>query len=305
MAAPPGTRNAPAGDRGASNEPAGRLIQREDSEGLGERQAARTIRNGAAPKLHFAPVPARAFGDEKLTKLHLRVLGVIAMHDRMSGNRNKGQGCLAGNVRLAAMCGCNLTNLSTALTELSEYIEREPHPLNKKLRVYRVLYNDEDEAFIKRARAENALPVGKSSASPDDLPTGKRSSSNALPHGKRSAEDALPESGTIVCPTEKKEMQDQGDEPLQYIPRSGEDIPPKRERDLAEARGSRIWSTESIGAELAKCERHLKAGLSAQHLDRMRCRLEEITVQAELGTPDHQRASQLLEDVLDQLMHAA
>ncbi|GAG18887.1 unnamed protein product, partial [marine sediment metagenome] len=52
-------------------------------------------------RVFFAALPARAIGDARLTGLHLKALGAIATHDRISGQRKKGQGCWAGNKRLA------------------------------------------------------------------------------------------------------------------------------------------------------------------------------------------------------------
>lgn len=123
----------------------------------------------------FAPLPARAIGDPRLSALHLRALGAIAMHDRLGRNR---QGCWAGNKRLAEMIGCDYTRLSAALTNLATwgYIEREPHPLNKRMRVFRVLYTDDDWRMMKGAEADKGLPDGKEldrQNAADSLPNGK------------------------------------------------------------------------------------------------------------------------------------
>src|SRR5690349_1959535 len=97
---------------------------------------------GMTTKLCFAPLPARAIGDQRLTKLHFRVLGAIAFHDRMSDPRKAGQGCWASNRTLSSECGCNYTNLSTAISELAGwgYIKRDSRPLDKRRRIYRVIY---------------------------------------------------------------------------------------------------------------------------------------------------------------------
>ena len=69
------------------------------------------------------------------------------MHDRMSTSRGTGQGCWASNATLATKCGINYTNLSTVVTDLARwgYLIRESHPLNKRLRIYRVIYEVEEE----------------------------------------------------------------------------------------------------------------------------------------------------------------
>jgi DNA-binding MarR family transcriptional regulator len=94
-------------------------------------------------RIYFAPLPMRAIGDAQLSALDVRVLACLAVHDRMSGVTGKGQGAWASNEKLAGMIGCHYTRLSSSITRLARlgYLEREQHPLNKRLRVYRVLYN--------------------------------------------------------------------------------------------------------------------------------------------------------------------
>lgn len=103
----------------------------------------------------FAPIPARALVDPRLKgrHLHLQILGLIAAHDRFGAN---GVGCYAGHNRLAALAGCDYTRLSATVRDLGEwgYLEASPHPLNKRLRVYRVIYDEEDsEMFSAETRA--------------------------------------------------------------------------------------------------------------------------------------------------------
>jgi DNA-binding MarR family transcriptional regulator len=146
-------------------------------------EGGRLMGNG---KQFFAPVPARAIGDARLTGLHMKVLAAIAAHDRISGPRGNGQGCWAGNRRLAEMIGCNYSNLSTALTQLADwkYIDRRVNPMNRKRRILFVIYSDEDAAFVGAKPGTNDLPTGK--LSDDD-----------------SADDSLPideEDCGIVCP---------------------------------------------------------------------------------------------------------
>ena len=135
-------------------------------------------------KLAFAPIPIRAIGDKRLTTTHWRILAAIAFHDRISGPREKGAGCFASNKTLADKAQINYSNFSTAVNELGRwgYVEAAPHPLSKRTRVYRVLYE--------------ALPVGKQSAPLNSLPVGEQSGRNttgeALPVGKKTAD--------MVCP---------------------------------------------------------------------------------------------------------
>lgn len=102
-------------------------------------------------KLYFAPLPPRAIADDRLSGLDLRVLACIALHDRMSGKLKKGQGCTAGNRTLATEIGCDYSRLSACITKLGTlgYVEKTAHPLNRRQRVYRVIYTDDDSSFVK------------------------------------------------------------------------------------------------------------------------------------------------------------
>ena len=86
--------------------------------------------------------------DENLTALDMRVLMALAVHDRFGAN---GIGCFASHPRLAGLVGCHPKSLSRSLRVLAElsYIEGNPHPMNKRLRVYRVVYTAEDSAIMK------------------------------------------------------------------------------------------------------------------------------------------------------------
>lgn len=117
----------------------------------------------AEQRTFFAPLPTRAIADPRLSALHFRVLACIAYHDRMANRRKTGGGCWASHKTLCDEIGCNYTNFSTAITQLGEfgYLTRRVHPLNKKLRIYNVIYED-------------GLPTGKLSKSDaDGLPMGK------------------------------------------------------------------------------------------------------------------------------------
>jgi DNA-binding MarR family transcriptional regulator len=112
-------------------------------------------------KALFAPLPVRAISDHRLSALHFRVLAAIAMHDRMSDHRKAGQGCWASNKTLAEEVGCDYTRLSATITALGSfgYIDRRPHPLNKRLRVYRVIYGEDDSLRIGKLSDDDAPPI--------------------------------------------------------------------------------------------------------------------------------------------------
>lgn len=96
----------------------------------------------------FSPLPARAMADEALAALDIRVLAALAAHDRFGAN---GIGCYASHPRLASLVKCHLKSLSRSLRMLAEhgYIEASLHPLNRRLRVYRVVYLPADKEMMK------------------------------------------------------------------------------------------------------------------------------------------------------------
>jgi DNA-binding MarR family transcriptional regulator len=120
----------------------------------------------------FAPVPMRALGDDRLTGTHLRALAAIAYRDRLGRN---GQGCWASPQDLATVATVNTKNLITAISELVSwgYVSRATRPDDKRKRVYRVIYNDQDhhQAAPKGSpQATDASEIGCPDG-PDRLPT--------------------------------------------------------------------------------------------------------------------------------------
>ena len=121
----------------------------------------------AGSKPIFAPIPLRAAGDNRLSARHLRVLAAVAFHDRFGKN---GMGCCASHRRLAEIAGCNYTRLSATLSDLNilGYITAGKHPLNRRLRVYRVEYTLADSKAM--LRGSDSLPSGKQSSRPPTNP---------------------------------------------------------------------------------------------------------------------------------------
>lgn len=95
----------------------------------------------------YAPIPARAVGDKTLTAEELRVLMALAVHDRLGAN---GIGCYASHARLSNLVGCHEKSLSRSLAALARrgYIDAGQHPLNKRLRVYKVIYTEFDSLYL-------------------------------------------------------------------------------------------------------------------------------------------------------------
>lgn len=159
-------------------------------------------------KVMFAALPLRAIGDTRLSALELRILGCVAFHDRMSSARGKGQGAWASNETLARRVQCHYTNLSSAITKLAKlgYIQRDPHPLNKKLRVYRVIYDGDI--------------TGLADPLPDDkvLSGGEMVGNQSAPEGEPAIVGRSTNTPTgIVCLASEKVVQSQSQESVEYI----------------------------------------------------------------------------------------
>jgi DNA-binding MarR family transcriptional regulator len=101
----------------------------------------------------YAPIPARAIGDDKLTAEDFRVLGVIAAHDRLGAN---GIGCYASVSRLAQLTQAHVKSVSRTISSLAQrgYIEINANPMDKRRHVYRVRYTEMDAALMATARKE-------------------------------------------------------------------------------------------------------------------------------------------------------
>jgi hypothetical protein len=88
----------------------------------------------------FCPIPLRAVGDVRLSASHHRLLGAIAHHDRFGRN---GIGCYASHRTLATEAAIHYTNVTRLIDDLSAwgYIQVGRHPLNRRLRIYALVYN--------------------------------------------------------------------------------------------------------------------------------------------------------------------
>lgn len=129
----------------------------------------------AEQRTFFAPLPTRAIADPRLSALHFRVLACIAYHDRMANRRKTGGGCWASHKTLCDEIGCNYTNFSTAITQLGEfgYLTRRVHPLNKKLRIYNVIYEERWFAHRQTIQIRCRWFAHGQTTAPDSLPAGK------------------------------------------------------------------------------------------------------------------------------------
>lgn len=254
----------------------------------GRRSAQRARPNGAT----FAAFPVRMIGDQRCTTIHFRVTGALAIHDRLSGHRQsgkQGQGCWASHKTLAQVAGVHITNLSTALGELHKwgYITAERHPMNKRTRIYRIIYE--------------TLPEDQVSPAPTD--------SHPLPVDKVSDSGAA----TTLCPEHSNREQDQSGSAVEYIPLKREDTLQKQEEIRQKPEnilqkqeinsgepappqsGGGGWRTliaDNPGGALALKERQLRTGDTLQPDER--ALIEEILL-ADFGDPISQQAKRILE----------
>jgi len=226
-------------------------------------------------KLYFAPLPPRAIADDGLSGLDLRVLACIALHDGMSGKRNKGQGCWAGNRTLAKETGCDYTSLSKSITKLGRlgYLERAIHPLNKRLRVYRVLYHDGD---LTVGQSANNGPVTVGQVANRKLKTVGRD------FGKAQRGQGFTEVN-IFRETENKLGRSLERDSVETAPPEGNE--------------------PNLGAELATFERAFKAGkiIKQAELEAWGDRLSQIHLEGDIHDPNAQRAGRLVDEVWHEL----
>jgi hypothetical protein len=237
----------------------------------------------------WGAVPARAAGDNRLHGSHFRALVAIAAHDRLSDERGKGAGCYASNKTLSAKCGINYANFSTVVNQLGMwgYIKSAPHPISRRTRVYRVIYDSND-----------ALPTDKPLPTDEPSQPGK-TVDDALPVGKQDAQ--------IVCPAIEQAHEIAALPDDNYIPLNGNRFS-ETEKDSAEAAelkprdtgpltigpGLRtIASVSNAGAFLAITERALKDGGNLDIWTKVQ--IERITADFHTDDPNYQRAVRLLE----------
>ncbi len=235
-------------------------------------------------KTQFAAIPVRALSDTRLSAIHFRALGVVAYHDRFSGPRSAGQGCWAGLRTMAREMGVHHTNASTALTDLVgwEYFDAKPHPMNRRTKVYRVIYDD--------------LDIHTTADDGNSLPGGKPSETNGLAANFSVGEQAV----STVCPPAEKGLECQGNGPVEYIPRKREEILQKQEIDSVEAApipgiGAPVPGKHhsNTGGTLALIERGLRSGseLDADTEEMLR----DIVANGDYGDPNRHRAERILE----------
>lgn len=148
----------------------------------------------------YAPVPARAIGDQRLSERHLRALAAVAVHDRFGRN---GTGCSAGHERLAALTGAHPHRLSETLKDLEVwgYVRRQKLPGDGRRRAYSVVYLPEDGAAL------DSSPIGEVSSN-DTSPYGEPIHDDGSPIGDVSSGERSPigEVNVEIVPLEKEQV---------------------------------------------------------------------------------------------------
>ena len=166
-------------------------------------------------------MPFRCLGDRRLTALHFRVLGVIATHDRLSRVKG-GQGCWAGQKRIAGAVGTGKSHVSEAIADLSDwgYLKVEKGK-GETRKVYRVVYTSGDwDSF--RVEDGEVPPVGNYVIPPVGNYDGPEGSS-VIPPGGNFKGHEVPENRREV-PSADTQLIDDIKEPR-----------PKKGRNAAEA----------------------------------------------------------------------
>jgi hypothetical protein len=109
----------------------------------------------------FAALPERALADARLTAVHFRVLGVIALHDRRSGPRQEAEGCWASHQTMASEIRQAASHFSAAAKELAiwGYLTRDRHHSDQRRWVYRVIYK-EGECYVCPELSRSAYWLG-------------------------------------------------------------------------------------------------------------------------------------------------
>jgi hypothetical protein len=149
----------------------------------------------------YAPIPARAFGDDRLSGTDLRLLAAIAAHDRFGRN---GSGCFASQRRLAGLINAHEKAVARAASRLAEfgYLGVERNPMNARLVVYRVIYTDADAHAMRGDGRSFTRPAGLTLAPTPDA-AAKNEAAEASPIGSNSVtgRSAVTGSSSVTDPS--------------------------------------------------------------------------------------------------------
>ncbi len=107
-------------------------------------------------KEQFGAIPVRAFSDGRLSGSHFRLLGAIAYFDRFGRN---GYGCIAGHQKISETAAIHYTNIGRLRDDLENwgYLKIQPSPLDRRRRVYRVIYNEKQKIVGRFTNNDGAI----------------------------------------------------------------------------------------------------------------------------------------------------
>lgn len=217
----------------------------------------------------FAAVPLRALIDPRLTDRDIRRLAVIAAFDQMSLATKRGQGAWAGHRTMAAMVGgdgSNESNLSVSIKKFVDlgYLEESRKADDRRRRVYRVIYAAEDTLFWNKVSSLREPCSGASDPSGDTL--------------LGSTTEYIPETKTYSAEAEK-----------------GYSTEVAR-RSAWQARQDEHG--RSVGAQLARLERHLKDDPHSIDIDAWLTWLDDVRVDQTESPANVGRAGRLAEELV-------
>ena len=247
------------------------------------------MKKAAADRPNFAPIPLRAMSDEELSSLDIRVLMVIAAHDRMGKNSI---GCYASHTRLAAIVRCHLKSLSRSLRTLAEkgYISGELHPLNRKTRIYKVLYTEADGLSMKPLQdVIGSKTVTIDSDLGNETATDRGSKGNSV----------APNRGAIGNRVEENKLKNQCVAPSNIFSETDNKSSETHLIDSAEAASSLQEDAQmTTGSFLAIVERAIqKRKIDKQQMIDALVLLEKVMDTEEFGTVNYGRAYRLHEQI--------
>ena len=136
-------------------------------------------------KYYFAVIPARAFGDPRLSAADFRVLGIISYADRMGRN---GSGCYATQQWMKERTGLAVPTISAAIKKLVSlgYLHKERQENRRRYQYFvihdteppEIVVSDREEAHPNQGRtrdgeasADDEVSWGEASADDEELPS--------------------------------------------------------------------------------------------------------------------------------------
>jgi len=192
-------------------------------------------------------MPNRAWLDNRLSKLHLRVLGIVAMHARFGSNH---LGCTLSCRGISEKIEVRHDKVAAARRELVElgYLEEHPHPTKKQMYMHFIVFdNDADADAI--GNKTGPVEVSGSEAKPDPYEGPVENQTGPI-QGSGSTKTGPAEGSYKILSS--KEREDIGLKPKKDIPNLIGNSP-VGEPHTEQGNG------QTIGAQLAQFERDMQS----------------------------------------------